>query len=90
MELADELAETFTWVPPLIVETDNEVYLAGPEVITHELGKAFDTIVHEQNAAVEGKEEATVPRKRQHDSDGASLRHAHAYAVLTTPDTART
>ena len=50
-ELADELAKTFTWVPPLAAETrtDSEDYLAGPEAITdEELVEAFDSIAREQ------------------------------------------
>ena len=51
MELADELAKTFTWVPPLAAKTwtDSEDYLAGPEAITdEELVEAFDSIARGQ------------------------------------------
>ena len=48
-ELADKLAKTFTWVPPLAAKTrtDSEDYLAGPKAIT-ELVEAFDSIAREQ------------------------------------------
>ncbi|KAF9226983.1 hypothetical protein BS17DRAFT_659695, partial [Gyrodon lividus] len=49
MDLVDELVNTFTWVPPLVAESDkSEESLSGLEAITdEELAEAFDTIDHE-------------------------------------------
>ncbi|KIK81074.1 hypothetical protein PAXRUDRAFT_15439 [Paxillus rubicundulus Ve08.2h10] len=51
-DLADELARTFTWVPPLVSKSDESEdsdVLAGPEAITdEELAEAFDVIDHEK------------------------------------------
>ncbi|KAF9230422.1 hypothetical protein BU15DRAFT_83642 [Melanogaster broomeanus] len=49
-ELADELGKTFTWVPPLVSESDDtEDCLAGPEAVTdEELAEAFDAVDREK------------------------------------------
>ena len=44
--LAKELETTFTWMPPLAVDSDED-YLAGPESITdEELAEAFERVDH--------------------------------------------
>ncbi|KIK75079.1 hypothetical protein PAXRUDRAFT_173872, partial [Paxillus rubicundulus Ve08.2h10] len=49
-DLTDELARTFTWVPPLVSESgESEDVLAGPGAITDkELAEAFDVIDREK------------------------------------------
>ena len=45
--LAEELATTFTWTPPLAVDSNEDYDLAGPESITdEELVEAFKRVDH--------------------------------------------
>ncbi|KAI6042900.1 hypothetical protein EDC04DRAFT_2878284 [Pisolithus marmoratus] len=65
-DLAVELGQNFTWVPPLVVDAESDEYrldcLAGPESITdEELMEAFDRLAQENAEGVQSGASLTDP-----------------------------
>ena len=67
-ELAENLGQTFTWVPPMTIEgAGGEISLEGPESVSvEELDKAFREF-EEQQAAENAQEEASNHVREQGD-----------------------